>query len=440
VKRFLKESVLAVGGEVAIFLGSLIFGLITARALGPFGKGVLGVLAGAFSMLVTILSLRFERAVMFFCATKPQQVAQTVSSALYVGVAMLFFIPLYWCMPPGVTKYIFGGVSGEFIVAAFLFLPNTYLLLVLSALLAGQRRYDRRLTILITAHVVRVLIAVVGLIVLDYSLQQFIVLFGVSELVLYLIMFVTLVHHNAWSLRLDWNHLREMVRYSAAGFLSIPSELVLANLFLFVLSVNQGSYDAGLFVVAIMMTNTLAYFANAIKVVILPYAASTSEIDESRVLRVLIGVELLMAIALVLLGRFLIVLLYGTQFEGSFLPAVLLIPGALSATVCSVLSASIQGRGRPGLASVATFLGSVCAVGLAFPMIFSYGINGAAVASTISNVISAVVAIVIYMRMTGRPIRPMLVIQPVDVHDTRAALVALWRDGDRPTRDNPTVR
>jgi len=154
----------------------------------------------------------------------------------------------------------------------------------------------------------------------------------------------------------------------------------------------------------------------------------------------LIGVELLMAIALVLLGRFLIVLLYGPQFEGSFLPAVLLIPGALSATVCSVLSASIQGRGRPGLASVATLLGSVCAVGLAFPMIFSYGINGAAVASTISNVISAVVAIVIYMRMTGRPIRPMLVIQPVDVHDTRAALVALWRDGDRPARDNPTVR
>jgi O-antigen/teichoic acid export membrane protein len=275
-------------------------------------------------------------------------------------------------------------------------------------------------------HLVRVSVAFFGLVVFGLPLKEFIILFSITECVLYGILMVLVFRINHWTFRIDWSHLRGMLQYSTAGSLSIPSELILTSLFLLVLSVVRGSYEAGLFVVAIMMTNTLGQFANALKDVVLPYAASDGNVDESQVLRVLISIELLMSVGLVVAGRFVLVLLYGSQFEGSFLPAVLLIPGVLGATVCSVLSASLQGRGRPGLASLAPGMGSLCAVALALSLIPSYGILGAAIANAAANLVSAVTAVFLYVRLTKSSIRRMFVLEGADIRATVAVVKDRW--------------
>ncbi|MCC6397135.1 MAG: polysaccharide biosynthesis C-terminal domain-containing protein [Bacteroidetes bacterium] len=425
--KFVKQSVLAVGGEVVIFVGSLLFGMITARTLGPSGKGILGVLSGAYGILVTVLSLRFERAVMYYSATKPDEVSRTVSGGLLVGGLMLFaFFPAYWFIPESIRYYVFGGVPVEYVMVALLFLPNTYLMLILSSLFAGQRRFEKRLAFLAVVHLVRVSVAFFGLVLCGFSLREFIILFSITECVLYGTLLVLVFRMNRWAFGIDWSHLKGMVQYAAAGSLSIPSELVLSNLFLLVLSVVRGSYEAGLFVVAIMMTNTLGQFANALKDVILPYAASDGNVDESQVLRVLISIELLMSIGLVLAGRYVLVLLYGTQFEGSFLPAVLLVPGVLGATVCSVLSASLQGRGRPGLASLAPGVGSLCAIALVLWLIPLHGILGAAIANAAANLFSAFTAVFLYVRLTKSPVRRMFVLEGADIRATVAVVKDRW--------------
>lgn len=422
MSRFGRHAVLAMGGEVVMFVGSFLFGLITARMLGPYGKGVIGVLAGAYGILVAIFSLRFERAVVFYTATKPEAVSKTVTGALIIGaLPAICFFPIYFLLPESMKFYLFGGVPAEFVMAAVLYLPNTYLMLTIGSLLAGQQRFGNRLKFISIVQGVKVGTAFIALMLLNFTLTDFIVVSSLIELVLYISLLLYLCMRNRWTLQADWHHLWKMIRYSSAGFLGIPAELILSNLLLFVLSVVRGSIEAGLFVVAIMLSSTLAYLADAIKIVILPHAASsTGTFDPNRVLRVLFLVEILMAVGLLLVGRYVLVFLYGPQFEGSFLPAMLLVPGVIGSTIRSILSASIQGMGKPGKAALAALVGSIFAIICGLTIVQRYGILGASVASSIANIAGAISIIVIYVRMTRTPIRTMFFVRANEVRDLLA--------------------
>ena len=406
MSKFFRDSFLALLGEVVMFGGSLLYGLITARVLGPSGKGVIGVLLVAYGFIVTIVSLRFERSVSFYSAAKPDAISQTVTSALAVGLGTLMcFLPLYWVLPESAKHYLFGGVQAEFVTAAVLFLPGTYLTGVIAAIHAGRRRFESRLMFLLLTNVARVLTAFIGLVLLHISLWHFIILIGAVEIVVDVILLLVLFKQNTWVLRFDLAHTRTMIRYSLSGLLGVIAEMAMFNIPLMVLGVVGGSYEAGLFVVSIMITNTLAYLANAVKVVVLPHVASPSgSLDEPKVLRMLAFVEVTLAAGLILTGRYLLAILYGPQFDGSFLPALILIPGVIGSTYYGILTASIQGRGKPGLASVPAIIGGVLAIGLSVMIIPRVGIFGAATGESIGFIASAIAATLIYSRLTLTPI------------------------------------
>jgi O-antigen/teichoic acid export membrane protein len=419
VSKFVRDSFLAFLGEVVMFAGALVYGLITARVLGPSGKGVIGVLLVAYGFIVTIISLRFERAIAFYAASKGEAVSETLTGALAMGAAMLVgFFPLYWLLPDGAKFYLFGGVDAEYVAAGILFLPATYLSGVIAAIQAGRRKFESRLMFLLLTNGARIAAAFVGLVLLNISLRSFILLIGTVEIVTDIILLVMLYRRNAWTLRFNIGHTWSMIRFSASGVFGVIAEMAMSNAPLFILGVVSGSYDAGLFVVSIMITNTLAYLANAVKVVVLPHVAATSgSLDEAKVLRVLLLIELAMALGLIATGRFLLSLLYGPQFDGSFVPALILIPGVVGFTYYGILTASVQGRGKPGLASVPPVIGGICAIGLSLAMIQGMGIFGAAIGATVSNLAGAVAAILIYARLTKVPVVSILLVRKNEVRD-----------------------
>ena len=419
MSKFIRDSFLALLGEVVMFAGALLYGLITARTLGPSGKGILGLLIVAYTFIVTIVSLRFERAVSFYAASKPETISETITSALAVGAGMVVcFIPLYWFLPGAAKYYLFGGVPAEFATAALLFLPATYLSLIIAAIQAGRRKFKSRLVFLGMSYGARVIVAFVGLVLMRISLVQFIIVVGIVEIVTDAALLVLLFRQNGWKLRYDSGHTRLMVHYSLSGILGVIAEMAMMSAPLFILGVLGGSFEAGLFVVSIMLTNTLAYFANAVKVVVLPYVATPSTtLDEAKVLRMLLAIELLMALGVVAVGRYLLAILYGPQFDGSYAPALVLVPGAIAFTYYGVLTASIQGRGRPGVASVPSAIGGILAIVISLVAIRMWGIMGAAAAGSLANLVGAAASIFIYSKLTGVPAANMYRIRREELRD-----------------------
>jgi len=77
-------------------------------------------------------------------------------------------------------------------------------------------------------------------------------------------------------------------------------------------------------------------------------------------------------------------LVFGDAFRDSVVPALILLVGLSAGGVSGVITAFLSADGRPGLSSVAMGAGLVVTVALDVLLIPPFGINGAAVASTVA--------------------------------------------------------
>jgi O-antigen/teichoic acid export membrane protein len=141
--------------------------------------------------------------------------------------------------------------------------------------------------------------------------------------------------------------------------------------------------------------------------------------------RVTIAVAIVLAIPTFLIGPRLVRLVYGSTFTDAGVALRLILPGVVAYSVVAVLSRYLTGRGRPGTATLIMVAGLVANVAANLILIPRYGINGAAVASSLSYGLTAVLALVMFQRVSGRGLVETLVVRPADLRAARRAAGSL---------------
>jgi O-antigen/teichoic acid export membrane protein len=168
----------------------------------------------------------------------------------------------------------------------------------------------------------------------------------------------------------------------------------------FVANYYVGPAGVGLYNVSARMAEALWFLPNSVGFVIFPRAAaSTSETMNRftpRVFRATLAITVLGAIALALLGRFFIRVVYTAEFLGAYLPMLVLLPGVALLGGGKVLTNEIAGRGYPHYNSINAALALVLTLILDLVLIPRYGIVGAALASTVSYSAIFVMAVLFY--------------------------------------------
>ena len=93
---------------------------------------------------------------------------------------------------------------------------------------------------------------------------------------------------------------------------------------------------------------------------------------------------------------------FGDRFEPSVSPLMWLLPGILAYGPVAVLSIFVSVRHRrPHLALVGPILSIAVTIGLSYPLISKYGIDGAAMASSAGYIVSALASWVMFARLAG---------------------------------------
>jgi O-antigen/teichoic acid export membrane protein len=123
-----------------------------------------------------------------------------------------------------------------------------------------------------------------------------------------------------------------------------------------------------------------------------------------QVLLMTLGLISLGAIALAVIGKSLIELVYSSAFSDAYGPMVALLPGIVFLGGAKVVCTDIVGRGYPAYNSINTGCALVITVILDIILIPRYGVTGAAIASTIAYTTIFFTAIVFYalVRRSGR--------------------------------------
>jgi O-antigen/teichoic acid export membrane protein/GT2 family glycosyltransferase len=208
-----------------------------------------------------------------------------------------------------------------------------------------------------------------------------------------------------------------------------------------VLQALKGSDEVGQFAVAFGAATVITYGGTAIGLMLFPRTAERSGADPAGgaattavAVRSALALSLAGAAVLALAGPAVIELLMGSAYAPAGTPLRILLPGAVAAAVLIVLQNDLAGRGRFWL--VVGIVGTAVAghAALALALVPALGASGAALSSTLTYSVMSAVALGIFARSTGMPVRTCV---NAFGKDSRATFRALLRRGSAQPAGSP---
>jgi O-antigen/teichoic acid export membrane protein len=189
-----------------------------------------------------------------------------------------------------------------------------------------------------------------------------------------------------------------------------------------------GIQATGIYSVTSGLAETLWYIPNALGIVMFSRAVDPNA-DSGRIAAVLtrstLAVSLALAIPTFILGPRFVRFVYGTQFADAGVALRYILPGIVAYSVVAVLTRYITGRGRPGTTTLIMLVGLAVNITSNLILIPRMSINGAALSSSISYIVTAVVTLAVFHRLSGRGWLETIVIRPRDIRAMGRAMAAL---------------
>jgi O-antigen/teichoic acid export membrane protein len=398
----LRSGARRIRGPLAVSFGTstsiqglaIVTGVLLARTLGPHGRGALAAVQLWPAMLAALGSLGIPESLTYFAArrrTSPGTLICTalgivaVQSVVLVGIGAAV-LPLLLPSSPGVR------IAG---FAYLAFIPLNLAILAVASTLNGLQR-PRTYQALRLLVVVLNVAAVVGLTVGSVlSVLTMTLAYLAGSVVVLAVAVLTIRAAIAGDpLRFDAAVGRDMLVFGVKSHVGSVSSLMNERLDQLVIAVLLSPAQLGLYVVAVTLTSATTLVGSSVALVALPRLAaltpSRAARETRRLVALTLGVSALVTAPLVVLAPWLVGFFFGSAFSGAVPACRVLLLAAVALSLNRALSAMLTGLGRPVDSGVGELLALVCTVVLLATLLPALGLLGAAVASLVAYLVSAI--------------------------------------------------
>jgi len=177
---------------------------------------------------------------------------------------------------------------------------------------------------------------------------------------------------------------------------------------------------AGIYVIAVRMSDVVGQAATAASSLVFPRVAGQVEAGSTllteRATRMILIVVAASALVLGVAGETVLRIAFGSIYAAGTVALLVLLVATLPLSLGRLVAADLKGRGRPDLVSWAALLTVVATVAADLALIPLLGIEGAALASVIAYTVSAAALLIGYRSVTGGRLAA-LVPRPADVRE-----------------------
>ncbi|MHB1953065.1 MAG: oligosaccharide flippase family protein [Sulfobacillus sp.] len=366
---------------LALNLGT---GVLTARFLLPKGRGELAAIILWPQFLAYLLTLGVPVSLVYHIKRQPERAGQLVAAALVLGTVMGFVATLAGVV--GIPLWLHGYAPAVVRFAQLCMLVAPVALVGIILVCAVQAReafvpYNRiRYVIPLLILSVLVLLAVAQRLTVETAALGYLL----GGLPVFFATAVWVARH----LRPVWNDLRSAARQLLGyGLRAWGSDLVgtLAGQLDRVLVVGLlDARDMGLYVVAQSLARLVSFIPNAVVPVLLPKAAGRVPLEGIALVRrtgwLSFAAMVVAAFPVILLGRWVLALIYGPEFAPAALLLRLLTIEAVLAGLAVVLTQALMALNRPGAVTLAQGATLALLMPLLLWLVPRYGLAGAGMA------------------------------------------------------------
>jgi O-antigen/teichoic acid export membrane protein len=418
----------AFGVNVILLPLGIATSILIAHTVGPTGKGSLDLIIATAALLAMVLSVSLPQGVTFVVA-QGQVAANVIASQLvfvsllqalvaFLVLGVLQFTPYFQLFLPGWGAWIIAGVVSYVWVE------------LITKFWAAIHTGQQQIAVVINSEFVGRVTQFTSLFILFGALYLsgkqlsvgFLFLVALSASILIsLLQFASLGFK--FQLSRDLSGLRAATAFALPCYAANLAQFLNYKLDVFVVGFFAGTASVGRYTLAVSLGQLLWLMSNSVASVLLPkIAASSASTDDggsirhtARVTRLSLWATAFCGLALGVVGSQAIPLLYGEPFRPSVAALLWLLPGIVIFSVANVLAAYIAGIGKPRLNLLVSGVSLVVTITLDLVLIPRLDIVGAAIASSVSYTLSALLLIMFFVRETGASLSEVLLPTSEDV-------------------------
>jgi O-antigen/teichoic acid export membrane protein len=421
-RRFALDSLQVLGGELGMMAIGIVNGVITARWLGPSGRGTFQLLVLLPIMLSNFVKLGIPQASVFYMRRRGASASDVASNSIWFALVMGGAAVLVcWLERDWLLAKFLKETPPELLLPSLVLIPFVLLQFYLLGVAQAQERFREYNIRQLVPNTLSLIGLSVTLVLLHMGLVGAVLVHVTIQLVM--TAWMTWRVHREAPLHLRWNGklARGMLSFGGKSYVQTLAATLHLRLDQFLCAYFLAPADVGLYAIAINFGTLLDKIAEAAGTVLFPRLAGSSDRDAhvatTRVCRHTLFILLVGGAVFALGAPIAVPLLYGERFRGAVLPLLILLPGMLGAALYQLLTRNFTSRGRQEINIVAALVALGLNVGLNWTLIPRLGIAGAAIAHDVSYGAAALVLLTAFVRESGHSVRETLIVRMSEVRE-----------------------
>jgi len=404
--KLLKDMLGLLGTRAVWSVMGMVSGIILARWLGPHDRGVLALVLLLPSTLVTLVKFGAAQANVYMINREKAPIEKVASNALVLAIFWgLLTSVVVWLVRDQLTETVLRDVPDWALAFALvrtpLLLLDNYLFSILQA--TGKfGTYNVRLLLSESLRLVLLAIALIGLdlgLFAALSIYTGVWIFNVAWLM------VAMAREIAFQLKVDWGLIKETYSFGIRSYVQILTQHMLIRVGFYMVSYFLGASQVAFYTIALRFTELVLEIPQAIGLVLYPRLTALPEEEVHRLTaqtcrRTLI-VTLPAALALAVLGPYVIILWYGEAFE----PATAPLPWAAAAVAMMsmfvIITRDFTSRAEQRINTLSGLVALITNATLCYFLIPPLGIVGAAMATAAAYTAACAVLVAFFLAESG---------------------------------------
>lgn len=373
---------------------SLVVTMLSARYLGPSGYGLINYAASLVTFAAPVMQLGFNSVLVQEIVNKPEKEGETLGSAILTSFFTSFLTIA------GVLSFVLVANKGEF--ETFVVCALYSILLVFQSIEMlqywFQAKYKSKYTsiVMLIAYVVvsayKILLLVTG---------QDIYLFAIAQAIDYFIIAVLLlvIYKKIAPCKLAFSarRVKELFAKSRYYIVSTLMIVIFSQTDRIMIKIMMDDSATGFYSAAVMCSTMTTFVFTAIIDSARPAIFESKKVSEEkfernivRLYSVIIYLSLLQCVFMTLLASPIVHILYGSEYEPTVFALRIVVWYTTFSYLGYVRNIWILAQGRQKILWILNLSGAALNVALNFALIPLWGINGAALASLVTQVFTNV--------------------------------------------------
>ncbi|MBN2186932.1 MAG: flippase [Dehalococcoidia bacterium] len=418
--KFIRDTAITFSAHIIAVILGIAAVIVIARVLGPEGKGAYSLIILVPALLALLGNLGIGIANVYFGGSRKHNWTELASnsliSALGLGVLLIVgFLAYFFIFQPSFLQ----ETETRYVVVATLVVPPILLTTYLSLVLLGQGRIKEYNLVSLAQASVRLVLILFLLFALKGGVFGAILAWAIAALMAAIlsVLLVCRTTNIRWSFHLLL--FKDSVKFGVKGYLGSIIQFLNYRLDMFLVALFMDVTFVGYYSISVVMAEALWYFPGAVGTVIFArtpgLGAEEANRSTPRICRNTLFITILVALVLFGLGKYILTLFFGSAFLPALRPLWILLPGVIALSIPKVLANEITGRGKPVVGTIAAGVSLAVNIPLNLVLIPRMGISGAALASTISYSVTALVVLVTFLRISGNSLVDTILLRREDL-------------------------